>query len=64
MYDLDEPYRASQADNLWIRYRQALAKARAIVSRQTETLAAYSSTCKLCWWYPACTKKLEKSTMI
>jgi predicted RecB family nuclease len=60
MYDLDEPYGLRKPTTLWIKYRQALAKARAIVSRETETLAASSSTCKLYWWYSACTSKLEK----
>lgn len=57
-YDLDEPFGLRNPTTLWSRYQEAVAEARAIVSRQTETLAAYSSTCKLCWWYSACTKKL------
>ena len=59
-YDLDEPLGLRKPTTLWVRYRMALAKARAIVSHETETLAAYSSTCKLRWWYSACTGKLEK----
>lgn len=58
-YDLDEPYGVRNPTTLWKRYREALAAAQAIVSRQRETLAAYSSTCKLCWWYSACTAKLS-----
>jgi hypothetical protein len=39
-YDLDEPLGLRNPTTLWIRYQEALAEARAIVSRQTETLAA------------------------
>lgn len=57
-YDLDEPYGTRNPTTLWVEYQAALAEARAIVIRHHETLAAYSSTCKLCWWYSACTEKL------
>ncbi len=60
-YNLGDLYGQRNPTTLWADYQQALAEARAIVSRHTETLAAYSSTCKLCWWYSACTKKLEES---
>jgi len=60
-YDLEEPYGQRNPTTLWAEYQKALAEARAIVSRQMETLAAYSSTCKLCWWYSACTKTLEET---
>jgi uncharacterized protein len=59
VYDLDEPYGLRKPTTLWTVYQEALAEARAIISHETETLAAYSSTCKLCWWYSACTAKLE-----
>jgi predicted RecB family nuclease len=58
-YDLEEPIGQRNPKTLWAEYQMALAQARAIVSRQSETLAAYSGTCKLCWWYTACTKRLE-----
>jgi predicted RecB family nuclease len=57
-YDLNEPYGTRNPTTLWAEYQAALAEARAIANRQHETLAAYSSTCKLCWWYSACTKQL------
>jgi predicted RecB family nuclease len=57
-YDLDEPFGFRNPTTLWIRYQEALAEARGIVNHHHETLAAYSSPCKLCWWYSACTKKL------
>ena len=60
-YNLDDPIGVRNPTTLWAEYQTALGEARAIVSRQTETLAAYSSTCKLCWWYHACSKTLETS---
>jgi predicted RecB family nuclease len=59
-YTLDDLYGQRNPTTLWANYQEALTEARAIVSRQLETLAAYSSTCKLCWWYSACTKKLAE----
>ena len=60
-YGLDDPYGQRNPTTLWTEYQEALAQARAIVSRQMETLGAYSSTCKLCWWYSACSNKLEEA---
>lgn len=60
-YDLEEAIGQRKPTTLWAEYQMALAEARAIASRQIETLAAYSSTCKLCWWHSACTKKLEET---
>jgi predicted RecB family nuclease len=60
LYDLEEPYGVRKPTSLWAEYQETLAEARAIIARQVDTLAAYSSTCKLCWWYTACTKKLEE----
>jgi predicted RecB family nuclease len=57
-YALDDRYGERNPATLWAKYQEALIEARAIVNRQTETLAAYSSVCKLCWWYSACTEKL------
>lgn len=59
-YDLNELFAQRNPITLWDKYQEVLTEARAIVSRQLETLAAYSSTCKLCWWYSSCTKKLEE----
>jgi predicted RecB family nuclease len=44
---------------LWDDYEEALAEARRIVSRATETMPAYASACKNCAWYTACLKILE-----
>jgi predicted RecB family nuclease len=60
-YDLDAPYGQKNATTLWAKYQAVLAEARAIVARQTETLPAYGSTCKLCWWRTACIKVLEEA---
>ena len=60
-YGLDDPYGQRNPTTLWTEYQEALAQARAIVSRQMETLGAYRSTCKLCWWYSACSNKLEEA---
>lgn len=58
-YDLEEAFGERNPTTLWVEYQSALAEARAIVARQTETRAAYGAVCKLCLWYSACTKKLE-----
>jgi predicted RecB family nuclease len=60
-YSLDELCGQRNPTTLWAKYQQALAQARAIVARRIETLAAYSSTCKLCWWYTACSETLEQA---
>jgi predicted RecB family nuclease len=60
-YDLDELQGQRNPRTLWTSYRKALAKARTIVAGQLKTLAAYSSTCKLCWWHSACTKALKQA---
>jgi len=57
-YALNDPYGERNPTTLWVKYQEALVNARGIVSKQLETLGAYSSVCKLCWWYSACTKKL------
>jgi predicted RecB family nuclease len=58
-YDLDDLYGQRKPTTLWAEYEAALLQARLIVGRLIESLPAYSSTCKLCWWYSRCTKKLE-----
>ena len=60
-YDLEELIGQKSPTTLWAEYQSALAEARAIVARQQPTLAAYSSTCKLCWWYSSCSKALEEA---
>jgi predicted RecB family nuclease len=60
-YSLDELCGNRNPSSLWAKYQQSLAQARAIVARRIETLAAYSSSCKLCWWYTACTEALQEA---
>ena len=60
-YDLEEPIGQRNPTTLWEEYQSAVTEARAIVARQPQTLAAYSSTCKLCWWRTACSKSLEEA---
>ncbi len=47
--------------NLWEEYKNALAEARSILSRQTVPLPAYASVCKLCHWYSFCIQQLVSS---
>jgi predicted RecB family nuclease len=58
-YDFMAIYNAKNARRLWNDYQECLDHARAIASRATETLPAYSATCKNCVWYTACIKSLE-----
>jgi predicted RecB family nuclease len=60
-YDLEEPIGQKNPTTLWTEYQAALVQARLIVGRLVETLAAYSSTCKLCWWHSSCSKALEEA---
>lgn len=58
-YDFMAIYNAKNARRLWDDYQECLDHARAIASRATETVPAYSATCKNCVWYTACIKRLE-----
>jgi predicted RecB family nuclease len=59
-YDFMAIYNAKSARRLWDDYQECLDLARAIASRATETLPAYSAgTCKNCVWYTACIERLE-----
>lgn len=58
-YDLDAPQGKRKPVTIWQIYQDALALARAILSRAAETTAAYGATCKLCHWYSACLSRLE-----
>lgn len=62
IYDFAVLHGVRNPRTLWQDYQEALAEARAIVSRAVETLPSYSSgTCKNCVWYSACLKRLEGS---
>ncbi len=60
VYDLEAPMGPKTPQSLWDLYQSCLAEARAIVASQTETLPAYSSTCKECHWYGACQGRLKE----
>jgi predicted RecB family nuclease len=47
-----------EGDGLWGDYQSALAEARAILARQTTSLPAYGSVCKLCHWHSFCVARL------
>jgi predicted RecB family nuclease len=57
---LDNLYGERNPTTLWAKYQESVAESGAIVDRQAEMLTAYSGTCKLCWWYSGCTKKLAE----
>ena len=59
VYDFTEPYGERTPRTRWQDYQDCLAEAEAIVNQVTETRAAYSSVCKLCHWYSACTSQLS-----
>lgn len=59
LYDFSVPYGRRSPRTLWDDYTEVLAAARAIVARRTSTLPAYTSTCKECWWYSSCLKRLQ-----
>jgi len=60
-YDFDVPYGVRNARTLWEDYQDALTEARAIDARQTQTLPAYGSVCKLCHWYSACLDNMRQA---
>ncbi len=58
VYDLAELYGRRNPRTLWQDYQEYLAEAQAVVTRRSETRAAFSSVCKLCHWYTACLSQL------
>jgi len=60
IYALDTPQGVRNPASLWDHYKSGLDTVRKIVTRQEETLPAYSGQCKLCHWRTACIKRLEK----
>jgi len=58
-YTFDEPYGIRSPRTSWQDYQDTLEQARAILSRSDHTRPAYSSSCKMCWWYSNCLKSLE-----
>ena len=60
-YDFARPQSRNNPSTLWQEYEAVLSHARAILSRDRETRAAYASICKLCHWHSACRKQLNKA---
>jgi uncharacterized protein len=61
-YDLDKLQGKKNPKPLWSDYQEVLHEARAISSKENQTLAAYSSTCKLCHWRSVCLKALSDAS--
>jgi len=60
-YNFDEPYGKRPPRTPWQDYQEALREARQVLVRPDQTLPAYASSCKLCWWYSTCLKSLQKA---
>ena len=58
IYDFEELHGKRNPRTLWQDYQECLGEAKSIVDQASKTLAAYSSLCKLCHWYTACTSRL------
>ena len=58
VYDFEELQGKRNPRTLWQDYQACLGEAKSIVDQASKTLAAYSSVCKLCHWYTACTSRL------
>ena len=61
IYDFEELQGRRNPRTLWQDYQDCVAEARAIVEKSSDTLAAYSSVCKLCHWYTVCTSRLVEA---
>jgi predicted RecB family nuclease len=61
VYDFKELQGKQNPRTLWHDYQECLAEAISIVEQASKTLAAYSSACKLCHWYTACTSRLAEA---
>lgn len=59
LYDFTAAAGGGKSQGLWDYYEECLGKARAIISRTTQTLPAYApGICKNCVWYTTCIKTL------
>jgi predicted RecB family nuclease len=56
VYDLDAPQGKCNPISLWSTYQDVLEQVKTITDSKGETLAAYSSKCKLCHWRTVCIK--------
>ena len=59
-YDLDELQGQRNPFSLWEIYEDALDTAQRIASKTETSIPAYSGICKMCHWYSACQRQLEK----
>lgn len=56
VYDLEALQGKRNPTSLWTIYQDVLGEVKAITASKEETLAAYSSKCKLCHWRTVCMK--------
>lgn len=61
IYDFTRPQSESNLAPLWQVYEDCLVKARAIIEKSMDTVAAYGGVCKLCHWYHACLSRLSEA---
>jgi predicted RecB family nuclease len=59
-YDLEEPQGKKASWTVWGLYQETLLEAREIITQEKQTKPAYGGGCKLCHWYTACLKTLER----
>lgn len=59
-YELGEPKGAKTQATLWDDYESCLTLVRSIVADQCNTLPAYGSICRNCWWYSSCIEELKR----
>lgn len=62
VYDLEDPQGKRTPWTVWQLYQETLEEARAIIAQATQTKPAYGGDCKLCHWYTACLKVLDRSS--
>ena len=61
VYALDAPQGPRKPRSLWNEYEAAVETVRCLLNQTDSTLPAYGGKCKLCHWYTACSRKLEKA---
>ena len=60
-YGLEEPQGKRAPWTVWELYKNTLLEARAIIAKEARTKPAYGGGCKLCHWYTACLRTLDRS---
>jgi len=61
VYDLEALQGKRSPTSLWSIYQNVLNEVKAITASKAETLAAYSSKCKLCHWRTVCIKAVTQT---